>query len=361
MSNRRISTRRKKSGLLSRKRFTGWLLSFMAVFAVFVLNSCSNPQQTATPSDQPNAANPPAQVSKPAVIKLDYAYYNPVSLVLQEKGWLEEDLSKDNVKVEWVLSQGSNKALEFLNGSSLDFGSTAGAAALIGKANGNPIKSIYVYSKPEWAALVVGANSSIKSVPELKGKKIAATRGTDPFIFLLRALDKFGLTDKDVEIVPLQHADGRAALEKGDVDAWAGLDPHMAKSELEQGSKLFFRETSFNSYGVLNVREAFAKQYPEYVIKVLQAYEKGRDWSIKNPTDLKQILVKASKLTDAVAAKQLERTDLTNSAIGEDQKTVILAAGDVLKKSGVIKADTDVAKVVGDLIEPQYSAKLSAK
>jgi sulfonate transport system substrate-binding protein len=361
MSNRRNLNRRKKSGLLSRKRFTGWLLSFMAVFAVFALNSCSNPQQTATPSDQPNAANPPAQVSKPAVIKLDYAYYNPVSLVLKEKGWLEEDLSKDNVKVEWVLSQGSNKALEFLNGSSLDFGSTAGAAALIGKANGNPIKSVYVYSKPEWAALVVGANSSIKSVPELKGKKIAATRGTDPFIFLLRALDKFGLTDKDVEIVPLQHADGRAALEKGDVDAWAGLDPHMAKSELEQGSKLFFRETSFNSYGVLNVREAFAKQYPEYVTKVLQAYEKGRDWSIKNPTDLKQILVKASKLTDAVAAKQLERTDLTNSAIGDEQKAVILAAGDVLKKSGVIKPDTDVKKIVDDLIDPQYSAKLAAK
>jgi len=301
----------------------------MAVFAVFALNSCSNPEQKATPSAQPNAANPPAQVSKPAVIKLDYAYYNPVSLVIKEKGWLEEDLSKDNVKVEWVLSQGSNKALEFLNGSSLDFGSTAGAAALIGKANGNPIKSIYVYSKPEWAALVVGANSTIKTVPELKGKKIAATRGTDPFIFLLRTLDKFGLT--------------------------------MAKSELEQGSKLFFRETSFNSYGVLNVREAFAKQYPEYVTKVLQAYEKGRDWSIKNPAELKQILIKASKLTDAVAAKQLERTDLTNSAIGEDQKTVILAAGDVLKKSGVIKADTDVAKVVGDLIDPQYSAKLSAK
>jgi hypothetical protein len=59
MSNRTIQTRRKKSRLLSRKRFTGWLLSFMAVFAVFALNSCSNPQQTATPSDQPNAANPP--------------------------------------------------------------------------------------------------------------------------------------------------------------------------------------------------------------------------------------------------------------------------------------------------------------
>jgi sulfonate transport system substrate-binding protein len=298
-------------------------------------------------------------VSKPDKIKLDYAYYNPVSLVVKEKGWLEEDLKKDNVPVEWVLSQGSNKALEFLNGSSLDFGSTAGAAALIGKANGNPIKSIYVYSKPEWAALVVSANSPIKTVAELKGKKIAATRGTDPFIFLLRALDKAGLSDKDVEIVPLQHADGKAALEKGDVDAWAGLDPLMAKSEVEQGSRLFFRETSFNSYGVLNVREAFAKQYPEYVTRVLQVYEKGRDWAIKNPAEFKQILIKASNLTDAVAAKQLERTDLSKSTIGEEQKAVILAAGDVLKKSGVIKPETNVLQVVGDLIDPQFSAKLT--
>ena len=72
-------------------------------------------------------------------------------------------------------------------------------------------------------------------------------------------------------------------------------------------------------------------------------------------------MIKASKLTDAIAARQLERTDLSNSKIGDEQKAVILAAGDVLKKSGVIKPDTDVKKVVDDLIDPQYSAKLAAK
>lgn len=93
---------------------------------------------------------------------------------------------------------GSNKSLELLNGSSVDFGSTAGAAALIGKANGNPIKSIYVYSKPEWTALVTRPDSGIKTVADLKGKKVAVTRGTDPHIFLLRVLEQNGLTDKDI-------------------------------------------------------------------------------------------------------------------------------------------------------------------
>jgi len=294
-------------------------------------------------------------------IRLDYAYYNPVSLVLKEKGWLEQDLAKDNIKVKWVQSLGSNKALELLNSRSIDFGSTAGAAALIGKANGNPINSVYVYSKPEWTALVTGAKSNIQKVEDLKGKRVAVTRGTDPHIFLLRALDRANLSQKDVELIQLQHPDGRAALEKGDVDAWAGLDPHMARTEVEKGSRLFFREPSFNSYGVLNVRSAFAKDYPGYVERVLSVYEKARQWSLQNPEQLKQVLIKEAKLTDVIAAKQLERTDLSNSTIGEVQKEAISAAGDVLKKSGVIKESINVAQVVGELVDPQFITKIANK
>ena len=69
---------------------------------------------------------------KPATIKLDYAYYNPVSLVLKDMKFLEQDLASDGISVEWTQSLGSNKALELLNSKSVDFGSTAGAAALIG-------------------------------------------------------------------------------------------------------------------------------------------------------------------------------------------------------------------------------------
>src|SRR5690606_5900218 len=101
-----------------------------------------------------------------------------------------EALRPDGIRVEWLLSLGSNKALELLNSESVDFGSTAGAAALLGKANGNPIQAVYIYSKPEWTALVTRKDSPIQRVEDLKGKKVAATRGTDPHIFLLRALDR---------------------------------------------------------------------------------------------------------------------------------------------------------------------------
>ena len=301
-----------------------------------------------------------AQSNKLTTVKLDYATYNPVSLVLKEKGLLEQDLKKKNIKVEWVLSQGSNKALEFLNARSLDFGSTAGAAAFIGKANGNPIKAIYVFSKPEWTALVVSKDSKIQSVKQLKGKRVAANRGTDPYIFLLRTLYSNGINPRSVEIVQLAHADGKTALEKGDVDAWAGLDPIMAKTELESKSRLLYRNPAFNSYGVLNVREEFAKQNPETVLTVLRAYEKARLWAIKNPDGLKKVLIKESKLSDAVASRQLERTDLTNPVIGTPQKVVILAAADVLKKAGVVPADTDIQVVVNRLIDPTFINRVRA-
>jgi len=168
----RVVTRKSWVNWLNPNRMPGWSILFSLVLSLLVVSSCSQPAAT-----------------KPNTIRLDFAYYNPVSLVLKDKGWLEEDLASEQVKVEWTQSLGSNKALEFLNGRSLDFGSTAGAASLIGKANGNPIKSVYVFSKPEWTALVTTADSPIQTVTDLKGKKVAVTRGTDPFIFLLRALD----------------------------------------------------------------------------------------------------------------------------------------------------------------------------
>ena len=286
-------------------------------------------------------------------IRIDWATYNPVSLVLKDQKLLEKEFEKDGIAIKWVQSAGSNKALEFLNAGSLDLGSTAGAAALIGKINGNPIKSIYVYSRPEWTALVTKSDA-IQTVADLKGKRVAVTRGTDPHIFLVRTLAAAGLTEKDVKLVLLQHADGRTALERGDVEAWAGLDPIMASAEVESGARLFYRKAADNTWGVLNVREAFAQDYPQIVKRVLTTYEKARIWSLANPKELSKSLIEATKLSDAVIAKQLERTELTHGPIGVAQADTILAAGLALQEAGVVKTDVDVKGVVKALIDSSY-------
>lgn len=289
-------------------------------------------------------------------IRLDYAYYSPLSLVLKYHGWAEEEFEKDDIKVEWTLSQGSNKALEFLSSNSVDFGSAAGAATLISKSKNVPIKNVYIASTPEWTALVT-KDPSIKRVEDLKGKKVAATYGTDPYIFLLRALDEVGLSEKDIEFVNLQHQDGYQALLKGDVDAWAGLDPIMATAELEAGATLFYRNVDFNTYNFLNVRKEFAEKHPEAVEKVIELYEKARAWILENPDKAVEIIANEAQINVDVAKKQLERTNFETFVPSDTQKEALKSAGNVLQKAGVIDKSVDLTKQVDELIDPSFAEK----
>src|SRR5262245_59993589 len=110
---------------------------------------------TLLPAGRPYAADNPKEVY------VDWATYNPVSMLLKDKGFLEKEFAKDGIKVVWVKTVSSSNALQFLNAGSINFGSTAGSAALVARINGNPIKSVYVYSRPEWTALVTTKDSSI--------------------------------------------------------------------------------------------------------------------------------------------------------------------------------------------------------
>lgn len=302
------------------------------------------------------AAGVPARSRAAAVqtLSIDYAYYNPPSLILKQNGWLEAALAKSGVNVEWVLSLGSNKANSFLAANAVQFGSTAGSAALLARANGNPIKTVYLFSRPEWTALVVGKDSPLTSVRELKGKKVAATRGTDPWFFLLRSLRENGLDAGDVEIVELQHPDGRVALERGQVDAWAGLDPHMAASQLEAGSRLLYRNVNFNTFGALNAREDFLTAHPELVSVVLQQYERARRYAIARPDDATKALASAAHFEDRVAQVEIrERTTYPDPAPGKAYADTIAAVVPIIKAENLVSAGTDIDAAAVSLIDPQ--------
>jgi sulfonate transport system substrate-binding protein len=294
---------------------------------------------------------------KPSEIRIDWATYNPVSMVLKQQGLLEKEFGSDGIGIRWVQTLGSNKALEFLNAGSIDFGSTAGSAALLSKINSNPIKSIYIYSRPEWTALVTRKDTPINKIEDLKGKRVAVTRGTDPHIFLVRALLSVGLTERDISEVLLQHPDGKTALIRGDVDAWAGLDPMMAQAQIEDGARLFYRNKDANTYGILNSREDFLKDYPDLTRRVLAVYEQARKYCLSHYDEEKRVFMEVTKLPSDVVDIQLkERTDLNYNRIGPEQRETILQAGLALQKAGVIAADVNVKKALDDLVDDQYVA-----
>ena len=290
-------------------------------------------------------------------LRLDYAYYSPTSLVLGRFGWLEQDFKADGTKIKWVLSAGSNRALEYLNANSIDIGSSAGLAALLAKANGTPITAPYIFSRPEWTALVVRKDSPIRTLADLKGKKVAATKGTDPYLFLLRSLKTVGLSRSDIEHVSLQHADGRVAMERGTVDAWAGLDPHMAASELENGSRLIYRNIAFNTYGFLNVRQDFLAAHPDATARVIRAYERARLWVIANPTEAAKILAEEAKVTLPVALLQIKlRSDFSHPLPSQEHVQALLVAAPILQQEALVKPGADLHQAIAGLVDTRFAA-----
>lgn len=291
----------------------------------------------------------------PSEIKLDYAYYSPESLVIKKFGWLEEEFKPDGITVKWVLSQGSNRALEYLNSGSSDFASTSGISALVSRANGQPVKTVYIFNTQEASTLLVAKDSTITSVPELKGKKVAATKGTDPFFFLLRALNAHGLSKNDVQIVHLQHPEGRTALERGDVDAWAGLDPFIAATELEAGSKTIYRNPAFSSYGFLNTTDTFIAKYPQHLQRVLNVYERARLWILAHPDEAIAIVAEASKQSEPVIRQQFTRANFTKAIPDEQHLGTLKATAPLLLQEEIVRKGTDLDKYIGELVDDRFA------
>ena len=290
------------------------------------------------------------------VLTIDFATYNPLSLVIKDQGWLEAALG-DDVQVAWVQSAGSNKANEALRAGAIDVGSTAGAAALLARANGSPIRTIGIFTQPEWAAIVVPAGSDITSVSQLAGRTVAATKGTDPYFFLLQALEANGVSPDDVEVQNLQHADGRAALENGSVDAWAGLDPIMADTEVTAGSRLIYRNIDFNTYGFLNATEDFVTNHPDLAQLVLDAYEKARAWALAHPDETAGILADVAGIDPAIAQKVIgERTNIGVDVVpGDAQRTVLERIAPIIVASGDVPSQDVVDTALDELFDTTFA------
>ena len=285
-------------------------------------------------------------------LSIDYATYNPLSLIIKDQGWLEEELDGD---VEWVYSAGSNRANENLRAEAIDVGSTAGSAALLARSTGTPIQTISVVGNVEWTALVVPQDSDIESVEDLEGHSVAATRGTDPYFFLVQAIEEAGLELEDLEVQNVQHADGYTALNNDSVDAWAGLDPIMAGAE--DDTEFLYRNVDLNTYSFLNATESFLEESPEVAQTVVDTYERAREWALENPEETAQLLADEGEIEEDVAEIVInERSGFDISPVpGEDQTEVLSNISSIFVTSGDVDNQENVDEALETLLRPEFA------
>jgi len=332
-------------------------ITALAAAAALTLSGCVAGEGSAIGADDAPAAEDAAAEGWSAdVLNIDFATYNPLSLIIKDQGWIEETLGED-VTVNWIQSAGSNKANEALRAGAVDVGSTAGSAALLARSNGSPIKTIDVYSQPNWAALVVPAGSDITEVSDLAGKSVAATKGTDPYFFLLQSLAEAGVALADVDVQNLQHADGKAALESGAVDAWSGLDPLLSTSIATAGSEIIYDNIDFNSYGFLNATETFLDASPDLAQVVVNAYEKARAFAIDDPEATSSILAEVAGIDPAIATAVIaDRTNLDIDPVpGDDQTAVLEVIGPIFVESGDVATQEAIDTALDTLYTPEFA------
>lgn len=164
-------------------------------------------------------------------LRIGYQKYGTLVL-LKAKGTLEKRLAEQGVEVKWTEFPGGPQLLEGLNVGSVDFGVTGETPPVFAQAAGADL--LYVAHEPPaptGEAILVPKDSPIKSVAELKGKKVALNKGSNVHYLLVRALEDAGLEYGDITPVYLPPADARAAFERGSVDAWGIWDPFQSAAE----------------------------------------------------------------------------------------------------------------------------------
>lgn len=322
-----------------------------AAAATLALAGCVQGEGSATTPEEPAAA----EGWSADVLNIDFATYNPLSLIIKDQGWLEE-ATDGEVQINWIQSAGSNKANEGLRAGALDVGSTAGSAALLARSNGSPIQTIEIYTQPNWAAILVPTGSSITEVSDLAGRSIAATKGTDPYFFLLQALGEAGLSLSDVNVQNLQHADGKAALESGAVEAWAGLDPLLSTSVASGASTIIYDNIDFNSYGFLNATESFLEASPDLAQLVVDAYEKARAYAIENPEETAAILAEVAGIDISIAeAVLIDRTVIDLDPVpGAKQRAVLEFIGPIFVESGDVASQDLIDQALDTLFNTTF-------
>ncbi len=170
--------------------------------------------------------------------------------LLKGRGTLEKRLAPLGVKVAWTEFNAGPVQLEALNVGSIDFGDVGEAPPIFAQAAGAPL--VYAAStvpRPALEAVIVPKDSAIRSVADLKGKRVAFNKGSNVHYFLVKLLEKHGLQYRDVQPIFLAPPDARAAFERGAVDAWAIWDPFLAAAQKTLQARLLADAT-----GVVNNR-----------------------------------------------------------------------------------------------------------
>ncbi len=227
--------------------------------------------------------------SAPKQLRIGFQKASLNLVVLKQQGVLEKRFP--NTQVQWLEFPAGPQLLEALSVGALEFGLTGDSPPVFAQAAGKEL--LYVGAeppKPRSSAILVLADSPLKTLADLKGKRVAFQKGSSAHFLILQALKKAQLKWGDITPIYLAPADARAAFERGSVDAWAIWDPFYAAIELSLKTRALSDGQGLsgnNSYYL--AAKPFVQQHPAAVLALLDALTQADAWVQGNRKEAAQL------------------------------------------------------------------------
>lgn len=252
------------------------------------------------------------------VLRIGYQKYGTL-ILLKAHGTLEQRLAPLGVKVTWTEFPAGPQLLEGLNVGSVDFGTTGETPPIFAQVAGAQLSYVgYEPPAPAGEAIVVPKDSPIKSVAELKGKRIVLNKGSNVHYLLVRALEQAGLKYSDIDVVFLPPADARAAFERGSVDAWVIWDPFLAAAETSIGARVLKDGKGIvNNYQFYLAERSYAARRPDVIAAVFDEIAKVDEWTKRRPKEAAAGLAPLTRLDETTLTQALGRSGYGVSYLNE--------------------------------------------
>jgi len=236
---------------------------------------------------------------------------NGVLYLAKQTGQIDAAFKAKGIDVKWVEFSFGPPLLEALNIGSIDFGYTGDSPPIFAQAAGANI--LYVAAQEAagaGAAILVKDDSPIKTLADLKGKKLGFAKASSAHNLSIAALEKAGLTYQDITPVYLPPADGAAAFSKGAIDAWTIWDPFYAVAEAQPGTRVLALAQGIvrqNSFFLAN--KTFTEAHPELVSLANAEIARASQWATAHREEVTKILTEATGIAYDAQKKAVDRTE----------------------------------------------------
>ncbi|UMY16614.1 aliphatic sulfonate ABC transporter substrate-binding protein [Methylobacterium organophilum] len=274
----------------------------------------------------PLGAASPARAGEEKVFRIGYQK-NGILVVAKQRGSVEERLARLGWSVRWTEFSFGPPLLEAANVGGIDFGQTGDAPPIFAQGAGADI--VYAAAQEaggSGAAILLPKGSEIRSLAELKGKRVAFAKGSSAHNFTIAALEKAGLTYRDIEPVTLAPADAAAAFARGSVEAWTIWDPYFAVAEAGEGVRVLTLATDVarpNNFFLAHA--GFARRQGVVLAEAIEALAGVARWCEAHRDEVAALLSKGTGVPLAATRRAVDRTDyvigpMSPAAVAEQQR-----------------------------------------